>query len=225
MSHSADVSTDFTESEREAVHRVIRDRRDVRSHFASEPMPEETLMRILGAAHRAPSVGLMQPWEFIIIRSLEVRRRIHQLFINANAAAAEIYDGAQRSQYEALKLAAILDSALNICVTCDETSRRGHGLGRQTMPETSTFSAVCAVQNLWLAARAESIGVGWVSILDPNRLRAELRIPEHLAIVAYLCVGPVSEFPSQPELETSGWERRRPLSDAIHHDFYGKTDA
>jgi 5,6-dimethylbenzimidazole synthase len=188
-------------------------------------MPEETLMRILDAAHHAPSVGFMQPWEFIVIRNRDVRRRIHELFVSASAAAARVYDEARRRQYEALKLAAILDSSLNICVTCDEASLRGHGLGRQTMPETSTFSAVCAVQNLWLAARAENIGVGWVSILDPDRLRAELRIPEHLAIVAYLCVGPVSEFPSQPELETSGWERRRPLSDAIHHDFYGKTDA
>jgi 5,6-dimethylbenzimidazole synthase len=168
----------FSEEERRGLYRAIYDRRDVRSHFISTPIPDEVLARLLDAAHHAPSVGFMQPWNFIIIQNLDVRRRIHQIFESANQAAAELYDGDRSSLYNQLKLAGILEAPINLCVTCDEATVRGHGLGRQTMPETALYSTVCAVQNLWLAARAEGVGVGWVSILDVDKLRAVLGIPQ-----------------------------------------------
>ncbi len=214
----------FNEEERRGLYRAIYDRRDVRSHFISTPIPDEVLARLLDAAHHAPSVGFMQPWNFIIIQNLEVRRGIHQIFESANKAAAELYDGDRSSLYNQLKLAGILEAPINLCVTCDEATMRGHGLGRQTMPETALYSTVCAVQNLWLAARAEGVGVGWVSILDVDKLRAALGIPEVVVPIAYLCLGYVTEFGAQPELEIKGWEQRAPLAGLIHFDRYGAID-
>src|SRR5260370_15174702 len=156
----------FNEEERRGLYRAIYDRRDVRSHFISTLMPDEVLGRLLDAAHHAPSVGFMQPWNFIIIQNREVRRRIHEIFESANQAAAELYDGDRRSLYNQLKLAGILEAPINLCITCDEPTLRGHGLGRQTMPETALYSTVFAVQNLWLPARAERVGVGWVTMID-----------------------------------------------------------
>ncbi|MGH9961991.1 MAG: 5,6-dimethylbenzimidazole synthase, partial [Pyrinomonadaceae bacterium] len=176
----------FSEEERRGLYRAIYDRRDVRSHFTSEPIAEDVLARVLDAAHHAPSVGFMQPWNFIIIQNVEVRQSIHEIFESANQAAAELYDSDRRALYNGLKLAGILEAPINLCVTCDLTTLRGSGLGRQTMPETALYSTVCAVENLWLAARAEGVGVGWVSILDIGELRAALGIPEVVMPVAYL---------------------------------------
>src|SRR5260370_21032816 len=166
----------------------------------------------------------MQPWNFIIIQNLGVRRSIHDIFESANQVAAELYDGDRLSLYNRLKLAGILEAPINLCITCDEATVRGHGLGRQTMPETALYSTVCAVQNLWLAARAEGVGVGWVSIIDVDELRATLGIPEIVVPIAYLCLGYVTEFGAQPELEFKGWERRAPLAGLIHCERYGATD-
>jgi len=213
----------FSEEERRGLYRAIYDRRDVRSHFTSEPIADDVLARLLDAAHHAPSVGFMQPWNFIIIQNREVRRRIHQIFESANQAAAELYDGDRRSLYNQLKLAGILEAPINLCVTCDEATVRGHGLGRQTMPETALYSTVCAVQNLWLAARAEGVGVGWVSIIDVDELRATLGIPEAVMPLAYLCLG-YTEFGAQPELEFRGWEQRAPLAGLIHFERYDAID-
>jgi len=212
----------FSELERAAVYRAIAERRDVRRGFLSRPLPDELLQRLLAAAHSAPSVGLMQPSRFIVIRDLAKRRAVHDIFKEANAKAAAIYEGAQGDQYAALKLEGILEAPQNICIVCDTQNERGHKLGRQTMPETAAYSTVCAVQNLWLAARAEEVGVGWVSILDPIRLRAILEIPDHILPVAYLCVGYVDQFASQPELERSGWEKRVPLETAVSYDTYSE---
>lgn len=214
----------FSKEERRGLYRAIYDRRDVRSHFTSEPIAEDVLARLLNAAHHAPSVGFMQPWNFIIIQDREVRQGIHKLFDSANRAAAEIYEGARRSVYDGLKLAGILDAPINLCVTCDLATLRGSGLGRQTMPETALYSTVCAVENLWLAARAEGVGVGWVSILDVDQLRAALGIPEAVMPVAYLCLGYVTEFGVQPDLELKGWEQRSPLAGLIHFERYGALD-
>jgi 5,6-dimethylbenzimidazole synthase len=214
----------FSEEERRGLYRAIYDRRDVRSHFTSEPIAEDVLARLLDAAHHAPSVGFMQPWNFIIIQDPEVRRRIHHLFERANREAAEIYEGDRRSVYNGLKLAGILDAPINLCVTCDLATLRGSGLGRQTMPETALYSTVCAVENLWLAARAEGVGVGWVSILHVDELRSALGIPETVMPVAYLCLGYVSEFGTQPELELKGWEQRSTLAGLIHFERYGAFD-
>jgi 5,6-dimethylbenzimidazole synthase len=214
---------DFSEAERRAVYRAIHERRDVRAHFIPDPVPDEVLNRILDAAHHAPSVGFMQPWDFIVIRDEAVRRCVHENFQVANREAAQVYTDDKQELYDNLKLEGILSAPMNICVTCDRNRSRGHGLGRQTNPETDLYSTVCAVQNLWLAARAESLGVGWVSILDFTRLKALLRIPDHITPVAYLCIGYVSEFRPQPDLEEKGWEQRESLARLIHYDRWDNT--
>jgi 5,6-dimethylbenzimidazole synthase len=211
----------FGDEEREAVYRVILERRDVRRGFLEEPLPEALLMRLLAAAHMAPSVGLMQPSRFLVIRDVAVRRAVHGVFARANGRALAGYVGEQREQYAALKLEGILEAPQNLCVVCEGESGRGHGLGRGTMPEAAMYSTVCAVQNLWLAARAEGVGVGWVSILDMDALKEVLGIPEKTTPVAYLCLGYVDSFAELPELERVGWERRVPVESVVCRDRYG----
>lgn len=217
--------TSFNEADRSAIYRAIALRRDVRRGFLDRPLPGELLKRLLAAAHNAPSVGLMQPSRFIVIRNLDTRRAVYNIFKDANADARELYEGEKKEKYDALKLEGILKAPQNICIVCDTQNQRGHGLGRQTMPETAAYSTVCAVQNLWLAARAEAVGVGWVSILDPVRLRGVLRIPDHILPVAYLCLGYVDKFATEPELERSGWEKRLPLETTVFYDFYDNETA
>jgi len=212
----------FSQQERAAVYRAIATRRDVRRGFVDRPLPDELLERLLAAAHSAPSVGLMQPSRFIVIRDFATRHAVRNVFAAANAQAAATYEGAQAERYSSLKLEGILEAPQNLCVVCDTRSARGYKLGRNTMPETAVYSTVCAVQNLWLAARAEGVGVGWVSILDPARLRDVLRIPDHILPVAYLCLGYVDAFAAEPELERAGWERRMPLESAICYDTYSE---
>jgi 5,6-dimethylbenzimidazole synthase len=221
-SHRGPTQHDFSEDEKRGVYRAIYERRDVRSQFLRDPIPPEVLGRLLDAAHHAPSVGFMQPWDFLIIEDLSMRRKIHENFQRANQQAAEIYEGERRALYDGLTLAGILDAPVNLCITCDRERRSGHGLGRQTDPATDLYSTVCAVENLWLAARAESLGVGWVSILDLEELKTTLGIPASHTPVAYLCLGYVSEFRSRPELEETGWERRGRLADLIHFDRWGE---
>jgi 5,6-dimethylbenzimidazole synthase len=215
-----DVCNQFSEPERSAVYRVLHARRDVRRGFTTEPMPAELLHRLLAAAHCAPSVGLMQPSRFIVIRDLAVRTQVHAAFAQANRDALDTYTGERREQYAALKLEGILEAPQNLCILSDTGSERGHGLGRRTVPETAIYSTVCAIQNLWLAARAEGVGVGWVSILDPVRLREILHIPAAIVPIAYLCIGFVDRFADEPELERHGWERRIPLDQVISYDTY-----
>ena len=210
----------FDEIERKAVYRAIRERRDVRRGFLPEPVPDELLHRLLEAAHNAPSVGLMQPWRFIVVRDLAVRQRVHEIFLKANEQAMANYEGEQQQNYAGMKLEGILEAPQNLCIVCDSQSNQGHQLGRRTMPETAIYSAVCAVQNLWLAARAEGIGVGWVSILEPHSLRSTLKIPEQITPVAYLCLGYVDAFSKEPDLERAGWEKRTPLKSVLSFDEY-----
>jgi 5,6-dimethylbenzimidazole synthase len=210
----------FEAIERQAVYRAIRERRDVRRGFLPKPMPDELLGRLLEAAHSAPSVGLMQPWRFIVVRDIGVRQAIHDIFLDANQEALATYEGERQQNYAGMKLEGILEAPQNLCIVCDSQSSKGHQLGRRTMPETALYSAVCAIQNLWLAARAEGIGVGWVSILEPTRLRRALEIPEHITPVAYLCLGYVDEFSSEPDLERVGWERRSSLESVLAFDRY-----
>lgn len=210
----------FEENDRLAVYRAIRERRDVRSGFLPEALPDDALNRLLEAAHSAPSVGLMQPWRFIVIRELRVRQAVHSMFLEANQQARATYEGEQQRRYAGLKLEGILEAPQNLCIVCDTNSDQGHRLGRHTMPETTIYSAVCAVQNLWLAARAEGIGVGWVSIIEPNLLREILAIPPEITPVAYLCLGYVDAFSSEPDLERSGWEKRTPLKSVLSFDQY-----
>jgi 5,6-dimethylbenzimidazole synthase len=214
----------FSEEEKRGVYRAIYERRDVRSQFLPQPIPPRVLGRILDAAHHAPSVGFMQPWDFIVIEDPRTRRAIYENFDRANQRAAELYEGARRDSYTRMKLAGILDAPINLCITCDRERHTGRGLGRQTDPATDLYSTVCAVQNLWLAARAEALGVGWVSILDFAELKTLLEIPGSHTVVAYLCVGYVSEFRAAPELEENGWERRQSLSGLVHFDRWGAHD-
>jgi 5,6-dimethylbenzimidazole synthase len=216
-------ATGFDESERRAVYRAIRERRDVRRGFLPEPMPDELLNRLLEAAHNAPSVGLMQPWRFIVVRDIAVRQAIHKIFLDANQSALAGYEGERQKSYAGIKLEGILEAPQNLCIVCDSQSSQGHRLGRMTMPETALYSTVCAVQNLWLAARSEGIGVGWISILKPAMLRHTLKIPEHITPVAYLCLGYVDAFATEPDLERVGWEKRTPLKGVLSLDQYDST--
>jgi 5,6-dimethylbenzimidazole synthase len=210
----------FDESERQAVYRAIRERRDVRRGFLPEPIPDELLYRLLEAAHNAPSVGLMQPWRFIVVRDLAVRQAVHSIFLQTNQQAAASYTGKQQQSYTGMKLEGILEAPQNLCIVCDSQNSQGHQLGRRTMPETAVYSAVCAVQNLWLAARAEGVGVGWVSILEPDLLRTALKIPTQITLVAYLCLGYVDAFAAEPDLERVGWEKRTALKSVLSFNEY-----
>ncbi len=214
----------FSEAEKRGVYRAIYERRDVRAQFLPTPVPAEVLGRILDAAHHAPSVGFMQPWDFIVIQDVNCRQAVHENFERANRRAAEGYVGERREAYQSMKLAGILDAPVNICVTCAHERALGHGVGRQTDRATDVYSTVCAVQNLWLAARAESLGVGWVSILDLEDLKTLLGIPAAHTPIAYLCVGYVSEFRPHPDLQESGWEQRQPLPALIHFDCWNGRD-
>jgi 5,6-dimethylbenzimidazole synthase len=217
MSHPA-----FNEAERAAIYRVIAERRDVRRGFLNTPLPDDLIARLLGAAHSAPSVGLMQPSRYIVIRDAGIRKMVHEIFETANRQAVESYKGEQAERYSGLKLEGILEAPQNLCVLCDRENERGHGLGRQTMPETAVYSTVCAIQNFWLAARCEGVGVGWVSILDAEKLCHVLNIPEHLTLVAYLCFGYVEGFAAEPDLERLGWERRVDLKSVVSYDRYSE---
>ena len=216
---------EFSVPERHAVYRAIHERRDVRSRFLPDAVPGDVLARILNAAHHAPSVGFMQPWDFIVIRDAAIRRAVQANFEAANHRAAAAYSDQRRELYSSLKLAAILEAPVNLCITCDQQRQKGAGLGRQSIPATAVYSTVCAVQNLWLAARAEGLGAGWVSILDLDELRSLLGIPEPVIPVAYLCLGYVSEFGDRPDLEERGWETREALENLLHFDRWGDRDA
>ena len=211
----------FAEAARKAVYQVIYQRRDVRN-FRPDPIPDDKLARIVRAAHHGPSVGFMQPWDFILVHDLEKRQRMKELFERERAAAACFFDEPRRSEYLALKLEGILDAPVNLCVTCDPT-RADVVLGRNSMPETDVYSTCCAIQNLWLAARSEGIGVGWVSILKLPQLRGILGIPPHIVPVAYLCLGYPTEFAAEPGLQTAGWRRRLPLKQLVHLDGWGNS--
>jgi len=205
------------------VYRAIHSRRDVRSHFVSDEIEPEVLRRVLEAAHAAPSVGLSQPWRFIVVRDKATRGAVHAAFLEANAAASKIYSDERAEHYGRLRLEGILEAPVNLCVLCDENPARGNGLGRQTIPQTAVYSTVCAIQNLWLAARAEGLGVGWVSIIDPDALRTIFAVPSHLTIVAYLCLGYVRSFAPEPDLITAGWEERAPLETVVYEERFPPT--
>ncbi len=211
----------FSSAERAAVYRAIYTRRDVRNEFLNENVPRDVLMRILTAAHHAPSVGFMQPWNFIIIRDQGIRCAVHTAFERAARAEEAMIEPGKRALYRSLKLEGILKAPLNICVTCDRSRNGSTGLGRTQQPDTDILSTACAVQNLWLAARAEGVGVGWVSIMRESELRSILSIPENIAIVAYLCVGYVDRAYLRPELEVKNWAQRLPLDDLVFENQWG----
>ncbi|MFE0173145.1 nicotinate-nucleotide--dimethylbenzimidazole phosphoribosyltransferase [Streptomyces sp. NPDC059002] len=212
----------YDDAEREAVLRVMRERRDIRNGFRGDAIPHEVLLRVLEAAHTAPSVGHSQPWDFVVIKSAETRRTMHELAMRQRDAYAKSLPKGRAKQFKELKIEAILDTPVNIVVTADPTRGGRHTLGRHTQPQMAPYSSALAVENLWLAARAEGLGVGWVSFFDEREMVRALGLPEHLEVVAYLCVGYVDEFPDEPELMQAGWSKRRPLSWVVHEETYGR---
>ena len=204
--------SDFSELEINAVYRVISERRDMR-HFLSDPLDEALLERLLGAAHRAPSVGLMQPWRFLRIRNPGLRRSIHAL-VEAERVATARALGQREGEFMRLKVEGVLECG-ELLVVALMAGREAHLFGRRTLPEMDLASASCAIQNLWLAARAEGIGMGWVSLFDPEALRVLLRLPGGSRPIAVLCLGHVPAFYPRPMLEEQQWAHRCDLRTVV----------
>jgi nicotinate-nucleotide--dimethylbenzimidazole phosphoribosyltransferase len=213
----------YAEEERATVHRVIAERRDIR-RFRPDDVPEDVLTRVLAAAHRAPSVGLMQPWRLIVVRSLETRVAVRRLAQRERLRQADRFDERAR-QFLDQKIEGVVEAPLGICVCCDHGDPEAEILGRGTIPETDVYSTACAIENLWLAARAEGLGIGWVSFYRPEDLRTLLGIPSRADPLAYLCVGWPDERPVRPGLEAAGWSARMPLGDVVMEERWEEREA
>jgi len=208
---------EFSPQKKEGLYEAIYKRRDIR-HFNSKKIDPETLGRVLNAAHHAGSVGYMQPWNFVIIDDPQIKNRVAENFKKANDEAALKFSDERQDLYNSLKLEGIEEAAINICVTCERTRFGPNVLGRNTVFDTDIFSTCCAVQNLWLAARAEGLAVGWVSILSYEKLKEDLDIPDHVQPVAYLCIGHTEAFYRKPMLESKGWAKRLPVEELIYYN-------
>ena len=209
----------YSDAERAAIYRAIGERRDMR-HFAGGQVAPELLGRLLAAAHQAPSVGLMQPWRFIRITQRDLRTRIQALVEAERLRTAEAL-GERSDDFMKLKVEGINDCA-ELLVAALMDNREPHIFGRRTLPEMDLASLACAIQNLWLAARAEGLGMGWVSLFDPVALAELLGMPAGAKPVAVLCLGPVTEFYPAPMLVLENWAEERPLSDLLYHNQWGE---
>ena len=214
----------YSKQEQAAIYKVIAERRDMR-HFLPAPVAPETLARILAAAHHAPSVGLMQPWRFMRITDKTLRKAIHQLVdderIKTSQAIGEVENTTRMAEFLRLKVEGILECGeLLIASLCDK--REQQVFGRRTLPEMDIASVSCAIQNMWLAARAEGLGMGWVSIFDPLKLAELLNIPQDAKPIAVLCLGHVSSFYKEPMLVETGWTAQKPLSDMLMENAWEK---
>ena len=214
------MSNSFSELEREAIYKAIYSRRDVRTGFIKKAVPEDVLNRVLNAAHHAPSVGFSQPWNFIVIDDRQIKKKMKQAFLEAQQEELQAVDLERQELYKSLKLEGIEEAELNICVTCDRSTRRDNILGQSAQSNMDLFSTVCAVQNLWLSARAEGLGLGWVSIVQEQDVKDILSLPPHVDVVAYLCLGYVDEFYQEPELEIKGWQERKDLATVIKRNSW-----
>jgi 5,6-dimethylbenzimidazole synthase len=199
---------DFDDQFRARLRDLLAWRRDVRD-FAREPLPPDSLPRLLDLAMLAPSVGLSQPWRFVLVENAIRRSQIRAIFEKCNAAASAAQATERAARYARLKLAGLDDAPVHLAVFADRSTSQGHGLGRQTMPEMIEYSAVACIHTLWLAARAEGIGMGWVSILDPGETAAALAVPAEWKLIAYLCLGYPRAVDDTPALERASWEARR----------------
>jgi len=215
------LTDDFTDDEKRGLYKAIYSRRDVRSHFNSKPIQDDILSKILHAAHHAPSVGFSQPWNFILIKNDETKKKIKESFEKEKDRSSQLVEEPKRSKYLSFKLEGILESPVNLCVTYDPSKFGPFDIGRSSIPEAGLYSVCCAIQNLWLSARTEGIGLGWVSILSNDTLKEALDIPEHVIPVAYLCLGHVDDFAKKPDLQTAGWLPRLELKDVV---FFEKWD-
>lgn len=203
------------------LYDVIHRRRDVRAQFTGAPVPTEALDRVLAAAHAAPSVGYSQPWDFVLVRDPELRRAFHEHVSAERKVFAATLTGEAAERFAGIKIDGVLESSLSVVVTYDPTRGGPAVLGRHAIADTGLYSACLAIQNLWLAATAEGLGVGWVSFYREGWLAELLRIPAGIRPVAWLCLGPVTHFEAVPDLARHGWRSKRPLTEAVHTDRWG----
>ncbi|MEM9338294.1 MAG: 5,6-dimethylbenzimidazole synthase [Bacteroidota bacterium] len=209
----------FSQAESDLLEQIIRHRRDVRGNrFLQKPIPEEALQKVLEAAVHAPSVGFSQPWDFVIITHSDTKNQIKDLFSDANKEGSDSFEGKKKEQYDELKLEGIVESPINIAVFYKPSQHPV--LGQTAMPEVGRYSVVCAIQNMWLMARSLNIGMGWVSILDPEKVKGILQAPKDYELIAYLCLGFVDTFYERPELEIKEWDTRKSLQEIIHYERY-----
>uniref|UniRef100_A0A7C3LSF8 5,6-dimethylbenzimidazole synthase n=1 Tax=Leptospirillum ferriphilum TaxID=178606 RepID=A0A7C3LSF8_9BACT len=210
----------FPEEERRGVYHAIYTRRDIRKEFLPDPVPSDTLPRLLKAAHHAPSVGFMQPWNFILIRDPKVRSVLKHAVDKERHAASIIFESPRAEKFLSLKVEAILEAPVVIAVTIDPSRDGPHVLGRLSDPDTDLYSAACGIMNMWLAARAEGIGMGWVTIFRKGDIQSALKLPFHIRPIGLLCLGYVREFPARPMLETEEWAFRQRLSNLVAVDSW-----
>jgi 5,6-dimethylbenzimidazole synthase len=201
-----------------SFYEVIERRRDVRAEFTGERLEDDVLARILGAAHRAPSVGMSQPWDFVVVESLETRRAFRDHVTSERDRFRESLPAERQETFDRIKIEGICESSVGIVVTYDVARGGQHVLGRHTIADTGLYSTCLAIQNLWLAATAEGLGMGWVSFYREDFLGELLGIPDHIRPIAWLCVGHVSHLETVPDLERHGWRSRRPLDEAVHRE-------
>ncbi|MCM3253484.1 5,6-dimethylbenzimidazole synthase [Priestia aryabhattai] len=209
----------FTNDEKQAVYKAIYGRRDVRT-FLSDEIPNETVYNILQAAHNGPSVGFMQPWNFILVSDTEVKNKLAWAADKERRALAIHYEGEKKEDFLELKIQGLKEAPLTICVTCDPTRGGSHVLGRNSIPETDMMSTACAIQNMWLASYAEGLAMGWVSFYKKNDVRDILHIPPHIDPVALMSIGYTDKYPEKPILEQANWEKRRDLDKLIYHNVW-----
>jgi len=210
----------FCDDARRALYEAIYRRRDIREGYTGDPIDHDILARILQAAHHAGSVGFMQPWNFILIQNPERRQQLWHAVDKARRSAAVIFEGEQAEQFPTIKIDAVREASVVICITVDPSRRGPAVLGRITDEDTDLYSAACAVQNLWLAARTEGLGMGWVSFYRKPDIRLILGLPHHINPIGLMCLGPVESFPDRPVLESIGWGNRMPLEELIKFEHW-----
>lgn len=202
------------------LYDAINRRRDTRAEFTGAPIDDDVLTRLLSAAHAAPSVGMTQPWDYVLVRSSETRQAFYDHVASERDVYAATLEGERAETFSRIKIEGIREATLGIVVGYDPTRGGSNPLGRHAIADAGLYSAVCSIQNLWLAATNEGIGVGWVSFYREEFLRELVDMPEHVRPIAWLCVGPVSELPEVPDLERFGWRHRSPLDTVLHQERY-----
>ncbi|MEC4683964.1 MAG: 5,6-dimethylbenzimidazole synthase [Nitrospirota bacterium] len=211
-------------AERMGVYHAIYTRRDIRKEFLPDPVEQDVLVRLLKAAHHAPSVGFMQPWNFLLVENPAIRRELKRVVDKERRAAAIVFESPRSEKFLSLKVEAILDAPVLIAVTIDPAREGPFVLGRMSDQDTDVYSASCAIMNLWLAARAEGIGMGWVTIFRREDVQGILNLPYHVRPIGLLCLGYVKEFPRRPMLETEDWAYRQPLSKHVFVDGWNRQE-
>ena len=209
----------FEDKEQVLLEEIIMHRRDVRgNHFLNTPIPQELIDRIIQAGLSAPSVGFSQPWEFVLIKDQQTKKAVKETFSEETARAALRFTDKKQKEYSKLKLEGILESPLNIAVFYKPNDEPV--LGQTSMPDMGRYSVVCAIQNMWLMARSLNIGMGWVSILDPEKVKQVLRAPKENQLIGYLCFGYTDMFYNQPELELRKWDRKKMQKEVVIEEKY-----